>query len=97
VLGQAAAQRGDLATAQGHWRRALDTIAPSARTGEDPNFLAAWASALMLLDQADAARPVVARLSAMGYRTTDFIALVASKQMDYPAHAASQRVAAMAN
>jgi len=98
VLGQATAQHGDQAAAQVHWRRALDTIAPSARAGEDPNFLAAWASVLMLLDQTDAARPVVARLSAMGYRTADFRALAASKQMDDPAGATlARRVAGAAN
>jgi tetratricopeptide (TPR) repeat protein len=98
VLGQAAAQHGDPATAKRHWQQALDTIAPSARSGDDPNFLAAWAGALMLLDQPDAARPIVARLAGMGYRATDFVALAASKQMDYPADAkGARRVADMAN
>ena len=52
----------------------------------------------MLLDQPDAARPIVARLAGMGYRATDFVALAASKQMDYPADAkGARRVADMAN
>jgi eukaryotic-like serine/threonine-protein kinase len=88
LLGQIAVQAGSPAAANDHWRRAVDTIAPAARTGDDPNFLAAWASASMLLGDSDAARPVVARLAAMGYRATDFVALASSRQMDFPVDAA---------
>lgn len=94
LLGQVAAQHGDHAAAQQQWQQALDVIAPAARSGDDPSFLAAWASSLILLDKHDAARPVVARLATMGYRAGDFVALVAGKKMDYPADATASRGAA---
>ena len=91
LLGQIAAQRDDHPAAKGHWQQAQDTIAPAARSGDDPNFLAAWAGALMLLDKRDAARPVVARLAAMDYHAGDFVALAASRQMEYQANASVPR------
>ncbi len=94
VLGQIAATRNDTAAAQGHWKHARDTIAPLARSSNDPNILAAFASALLLLDDLDAARPLVAKLAATGYRTPDFIALVASRELAYPQNAeVTQRIA----
>ena len=93
LLGQIAARDGDDPAAKRHWQQALDTVTPAARSGGDPNFLAARAGSLLLLDKRDAARPVVARLAAMNYRAGDFVALAASRQMPYPADAATRRVA----
>ena len=39
-------------------------------------------------------RPIMSKLAAMGYRTPDFVALTASKQVAFPADAGfSQRIA----
>ena len=94
LLGQIATTRGDAAAAKRYWVQARDTIAPVARTGEDPNFLAAWAGALLLLDDLDAARPLVEKLATMGYRVPDFVALVATRKLAYPQDAEfTQRIA----
>ena len=87
VSGQAAAERRDAATAHERWVHARDAIAPVAQAGTDLSVLAVWASALLLLDDVEAARPVVAKLSAAGYRTPDFLALLDSRQLAYPANA----------
>ena len=95
LLGQAAAKRNDAAQAHDCWVHARDRIAPIARTGSDPNFLAAWAGALLLLDDTANAQPVIEELAATGYRTPDFIALVESKKLAYPDNVqVSQRIAA---
>ncbi|MDE2149363.1 MAG: toll/interleukin-1 receptor domain-containing protein [Gammaproteobacteria bacterium] len=96
VLGQIAARRKDGAAASHYWTQARDTILPATRSGADPNFLAAYAEALLRLDQTEAARPVVARLNAMGYRTPDFVALVTGRHLAYPVNVAfSRRIAQM--
>lgn len=91
VRGEVAARRHDEATARGHWMRARDAMATAAQVGADPNFLATWASALLLLDDADGARPVLERLASMGYKTRDFDALVVAKRQSYPLKAAALR------
>jgi len=91
VLGLLAAQRRDAAIAQKNWSQARDLLRPALRAGEDPNFLAAYAEALLRLGQTDAAQPVLARLNAMGYRTPDFVALLASRHIDYPVNTAFQQ------
>ena len=94
VSGSVAAARGDRPRAHELWRRARDTIAPSAQSGADINFLANWATTLLLLEDIEAARPVVARLAAIGYRTPDFAVLVGTSQIDYPVNTeVSQRIA----
>lgn len=94
LLGQIDAKRGDAAAAHGDWVQARDVIAPAAQAGNDPRFLAAWAGALLRLDQTDAAQAAVEKLAAMGYRTPDFIALVSSRHLAYPADpAVAQRIA----
>jgi tetratricopeptide (TPR) repeat protein len=84
VAGDIASKRGDAGTARDSWIRARDAIATLGKTGSDINFLAAWATCLLLLDDLENARPVVSKLAAMGYRTPDFVALTASKQLDFP-------------
>ncbi|MDE1961895.1 MAG: hypothetical protein KGH80_09875, partial [Xanthomonadaceae bacterium] len=70
---------------------ARDLLQPALTKGDDPNFLAAYAEALLRLDQAEAARPTIAKLNAMGYRTPDFVSLLASKRINYPVNTAFQR------
>src|SRR5690348_1134392 len=74
VSGQIAASGNDAATAQHEWAQARDLLQPALSAGDDPNFLAAYAEALLRLNQFDAARPLLAKLNAMGYRTRDFVA-----------------------
>ncbi|HET7063179.1 MAG TPA: TIR domain-containing protein [Rudaea sp.] len=94
VAGDIAASRGDAGAARDTWTRARDAVATLAKTGSDINFLAAWATCLLLLDDLENARPVVSKLAAMGYRTPDFVALTTSKQLDFPLDAhVSQRIA----
>jgi tetratricopeptide (TPR) repeat protein len=83
VRGQLALPRHDVEAARDQWMQAGDAIATAARTGADPNFLAAWATALLLLDDAAAARPIVEQLLSMGYRAPDFGALLAAKRPHY--------------
>ncbi len=83
VGGRVAAKRKDTKFARDSWTQARDTVAPIALVGNDPNVLAAWASALLLLHDLDAARPVLQKLAAMGYRTPDFDALLAAKKVSY--------------
>ena len=83
VGGRVATKRKDAKSARDSWTQARDTVAPIAHVGNDPNVLAAWASALLLLHDLDAARPVLQKLAAMGYRTPDFDALLAAKRVSY--------------
>jgi tetratricopeptide (TPR) repeat protein len=83
VGGHIAAKHNDPNAARNYWIRARDTVAPIARVGDDPNVLAAWAGALLLLDDLGTARPILEKLAAMGYRTPDFDALLAAKKVSY--------------
>lgn len=85
VAGEASAARSDAEEARHKWQRARDVIAPALQTGSDPNFLAAWASAQLLLNEVDAARPIVTKLSIEGFRTPDFLELVARRKLAYGA------------
>jgi tetratricopeptide (TPR) repeat protein len=89
-LGQIASQRGESTVAHEQWLKARDVVTPAAQVGADPNFLSAWASALLLLDDG-AARSVVDRLASMGYSTPDFRALLALKKQTYSASSMEQR------
>jgi eukaryotic-like serine/threonine-protein kinase len=80
VGGRIAAKHKDTNSARNYWTQARDTVAPIVHVGDDPNVLAAWASALLLLDDFGAAHPVLQKLAAMGYRTPDFDALLAEKK-----------------
>ena len=83
VGGRIVAKRADEAAARPYWIQARDTIVPITRIGDDPNVLSTWASALLLLSDVTAARPVVQRLGTMGYQTADFAALLAAKKLPY--------------
>ena len=87
VSGQIARAQKNRAAAAQYWSKARDLILPATRSGDDPNFLAAYAEALLRLDQTAAGRQVVAKLSAMGYRTPDFVAVVTRSRLAYPLNA----------
>lgn len=91
ALGQLSARRSDPSAARAHWSQAQDAIGSAAQIGADPNYLAAWASTLLLLDDSDAAHPVIEQLRSMGYWTTDFASLLAVKQQRYPPRSLAQR------
>lgn len=84
IGGEVAAERGDAAIAHTRWERTRDRTAPATKAGNDFEFLVVQAGALLLLDDLDAARPIVARLSAAGYRAPDFTALVEAHHLEYP-------------
>lgn len=83
VRGQMAAKRRDIKSARAYWTQARDLVVPVSHVGDDPNVLAAWASALLLLDDMGAARPVLQKLAAMGFAAPDFGALIAAKNVTY--------------
>jgi eukaryotic-like serine/threonine-protein kinase len=83
VAGRVAAERKDTAAARSYWVQARDAAGPIARTSDDPNVLVTWSSALLLLDDMNAARPVLQKLAIMGFRTPDFDSLLASKHVSY--------------
>lgn len=87
ALGEVVAKRQDADSAREYWAHAAATLAPALHAGDDPIFLAASARALLLRDEVEAARPLVAKLEAIGYRTPDFDALLAAKNFDYTANA----------
>ncbi len=94
VNGRIAQARKDLAAARTHWMQALEPIAGDAKTSDDPDLLSTWATALLLANDVEAARTVVAKLQAMGYRDADFVTLAQSRQLDYPVNEAfSTRIA----
>ncbi len=95
VQGLISAQRKDMTTARRDWTRARDLLAPALPAGDDPVFLAAYAETLLRLDQIHAAAPIIARLNEMGYRTPDFVELLANKHLEYPVNQAFvKRIAA---
>lgn len=83
TLGETVAQRQDPASARERWEQALATIEPAARVGGDPDFLAAWARALLLLGDMDAVQPILLRLSDMGYQTPDLQVLLTKSRQPY--------------
>jgi hypothetical protein len=78
VRGQVATRRNEGADAREHWTQARETIANEVHIGANPNFLATWASALLLLGEPEAARPAIDQLAAMGFYTLDFAAVLAA-------------------
>ncbi len=86
VAGRIAAKHQDKVSAREYWMRARDAAAPIAQKGDDPNVLATWVSALILLDDVSATRPVLQKLAGMGYRTPDMDALLAAKKSSYTAN-----------
>src|SRR6185312_1814171 len=82
VMGEISAKQGDAATAHKAWIDTQTSVV-GRNISNDPNVLAATASASLLLDETGAARPSLAKLSAMGYRTPDFDELLNAKHVSY--------------
>jgi eukaryotic-like serine/threonine-protein kinase len=91
VRGEVLLHQGDSAAAREDWIRARTVMATAARVGADPNFLCAWAMALLLLDDLNGARPILDQLAAMGYQTPDLHALVLAKNQRYDLSGAATR------
>jgi tetratricopeptide (TPR) repeat protein len=83
VLGEVSARQGTAEHAREAWLRARDLLAEPVRTGNDINFNAAWATALLLLGDRQNAQGAIAKLAQVGYSTPDFVTLANSKQIDY--------------
>ncbi|TAN00051.1 MAG: toll/interleukin-1 receptor domain-containing protein [Rhodanobacteraceae bacterium] len=82
VMGEISAKQGDAAAAHKAWFDAQTSVADKSFS-DDPNAIAATASARLLLNETAAARRSLADLSAMGYRTPDFDALLDAKHVTY--------------
>ena len=82
VMGEISAKQGDTAAAHKAWLDAQTSVTDK-NISNDPNALAATASACLLLDETAEARPLLVKLSAMGYRTPDFDALLDAKHVSY--------------
>ena len=82
LLGRIAAAQKDAARSRKIWIAARDLIAAPSRLGRDPNFLAAYASSLLLLDD-NAAGPIVKQLESIGYSTPEFASLTVGKHIAY--------------
>ncbi|TAN06963.1 MAG: toll/interleukin-1 receptor domain-containing protein [Rhodanobacteraceae bacterium] len=82
IMGEISAKQGDTAEAHKAWIDARTAVADKS-ISNDPNALAAVVRACLLLDDTAAARPSLAKLSAMGYRTPDFDALLDAKHVTY--------------
>jgi tetratricopeptide (TPR) repeat protein len=83
VAGQAAAKRGDVASAHEYWQQGEQIITPIATASNDVNVVATWANILLELGDTKAAEPIIARLEAAGYRAPDFVALTAAKRVGF--------------
>jgi tetratricopeptide (TPR) repeat protein len=83
VAGRLATMRREATAARDDWINARDVVRPVAQASADPSVLVTYASASLLLDDMETARPLVQRLADMGYRTADFNALVSSKKLPY--------------
>ena len=83
ALGEVVARRQNLTAARERWEQARDTIAGAARVGADPDFLATWTMALLLLGDTATARPILDQLALMGYQTPEFEALLKTAKQSY--------------
>ena len=83
ALGEVLARRQNLAAARERWEQARGTIGGAARVGADPDFLATWTKALLLLGDTTTARPVLSQLALMGYQTPDLEALLQTTKQSY--------------
>jgi hypothetical protein len=71
--------------------RAREAIADDVPVGANPNFLSASASAHLLLGEAEAARPAIDRLAAMGYHTPDLATMLTAMDMAHLVTPAERR------
>jgi tetratricopeptide (TPR) repeat protein len=90
ALGEVSARRQDLATARDRWEQARGTVGGAAQIGADPDFLAAWSKALLLLGDTAGAHPILNQLALMGYQPPDFVALLRTTNQPYRTKTAAQ-------
>jgi tetratricopeptide (TPR) repeat protein len=74
LLGTLADARGQVDAAKAAWSRGLSVLAVFGADSNDPDQLATQTQLLHALGRADEARPFLARLAAMGYRDSEFMA-----------------------
>jgi serine/threonine-protein kinase len=67
--GEVWSRRGNARHAVECWQRSLATIEPMARASSDDRFLEPWAIVLAHLKRRDEAKPIIEKLSLMGYRS----------------------------
>jgi tetratricopeptide (TPR) repeat protein len=82
-LGAIAELHQNPSAAHERWAQARSAIDSAARVGADPDFLATWTEALLLLGDTGAAEPVLHQLADMGYQAPDFTALVKRTKQSY--------------
>ncbi len=82
-LGVVSARRHNPTAARERWEQARRTIGEAARVGAEPEFLATWTMATLLLGDTAAARPVLDQLASMGYLTPQLEALLKTTQQSY--------------
>ncbi len=68
TAGQLAADNGEIAVAQNHWRAALQVVEPRVAASNDWRVLVPAARALWLLGQRDASRAAIQRLQGFGFQ-----------------------------
>lgn len=85
LLGRVFAARGHAARAREAWQESLASIEPAARTSDDDRFLDPWSGALLHLDRAAEASPVVEKLVSRGYGYPPFVRDVARSGTSGPA------------
>jgi len=74
LLGTLADAREQAEGAKAAWSRGLSALSVFGADSNDPDQLATQAQLLHALGRADEARPILARLAAMGYRDAEFVA-----------------------
>jgi len=87
VAGEVRFQEGDVASAPGAWEDAVRILEPLVDESGNVRDVAELVRALLYLDRADEARPLVRRLEAAGYREDRLAGLAASKGVENSLHA----------
>jgi hypothetical protein len=71
VAGEIALRAGELSTAQNHWQRAADLLAPRLTGSRDWHLFDPAARVSAWLGHADDAKARIAQLTALGYMPVD--------------------------
>ncbi len=91
LLGQLAADSGDLDAAMKYRRQALMRMQPLASHSTDPRTLSIWVDALLATGDKGQAQPTIETLRKMGYRLSGFVARLRNQGIDYPVNAEVDR------
>jgi serine/threonine-protein kinase len=76
--GQVWSRRGNARRAVECWEQSLAAIEPVARSSSDDRFLEPWAIVLVHLKRRDEAKPILEKLSLMGYRNPILLRIASS-------------------